>query len=383
MNNKTIDIFLALVRAGLWEETSANHNNNESLFCKLSEQVRANKKVSWDEVYKLAEEQSVIGVVLAGIEHSNVKPPQELLLQWIGEVQMLEQQNKEMNRFIAELVLKMRTADIYTLLVKGQGVAQCYERPLWRSPGDIDLFMSDSNYDKAKEYLVPIAESVDTERGSHFGMTIDSWVVELHGHLSTGLSGKIDNVILEAQNDCFYNGNVRSWSNGDTHVFLPGIDNDIIFIFTHYLKHFYKGGLGLRQICDWCRLLWTYKDSLNQVLLGKRIKKMGLMSEWNAFASFAVNYLGIPVDAMPFYSTDAKWKRKADRICAFILEVGNMGHNRDTSYFNKYPYFIRKMISMGRRCGDLIRHARIFPLDSLRFFPNIMFDGVRSAIKGY
>lgn len=49
----------------------------------------------------MAEEQSVIGVVLAGIEHSTIKPPQDLLLQWIGEVQVLEQQNKSMNDFVA------------------------------------------------------------------------------------------------------------------------------------------------------------------------------------------------------------------------------------------------------------------------------------------
>ena len=48
----------------------------------------------------------------------------------------------------------------------------------------------------------------------------------------------------------------------------------------------------------------------------------------------------------------------------------------------KDPYVIRKCFSMGRRIGDLINHARIVPLDSLRFFPRIMFNGVRSAIRG-
>ena len=301
----------------------------------------------------------------------------------IGEVQIIEQQNLSMNRFVAELVEKMRRANIYTLLVKGQGIAQCYKRPLWRSSGDVDFFLSSSNYNKAKEYLVPIAESVDTERGTHLGMTINSWVVELHGHLGTGLSKGIDNVILEAQNDCFYNGSVRSWSNCNTLVFLPGIDNDIIFIFTHCLKHFYKGGLGLRQICDWCRLLWTCKDSLNHGLLEKRIKRMGLMSEWKAFASFAVKYLGMPVDAMPLYSNSNKWERKADRICSFVMNVGNMGYNRDMSYYRTKSYLVRKAMSMGMRISDLISHALIFPMDTLWFFPRMMFYGIRSAIKGY
>lgn len=368
----TIDTFFALIRAGLWEEAGANLN------------LVRNDKVDWDEVYLLAEEQSVIGIVLAGIEHSYVKPPQELLLQWIGEVQMLEQQNKEMNSFVADLIEKLRTADIYTLLVKGQGVAQSYEKPLWRASGDVDLFLSEDNYKKAKDLLIPLATSVDPEGAysKHLGLTIDSWVVELHGRLSCGLSTRIDSVLDEIKNDTFNSGNVRSWLNGHTQVFLLGINNDVVYVFTHFLNHFYKEGLGLRQVCDWCRLLWTYRSELDLRLLESRIRRMGLMSEWRAFGAFAVDYLGMQEESIPFYSDDVKWKNKANMICNFILEVGNMGHNRDMSYFEKYPYLVRKVCSLGRRCGDLISHARIFPLDSLRFFPRIMFNGLMSAVRG-
>lgn len=60
---------------------------------------------------------------------------------------------------------------------------------------------------------------------------------------------------------------------------------------------------------------------------------------------------------------------------------GNFGHNRNHSYFEKYPYLIRKCFSFGRRVGDLARHARIFPIDSLRFFPAMLVNGVRSAMR--
>ena len=106
------------------------------------------------------------------------------------------------------------------------------------------------------------------------------------------------------------------------------------------------------------------------------------MTEWRAFGAFAVEYLGMDASAVPFYSDAAKWKRKARRIRDFVLMSGNFGHNRDSSYFQKYPYLIRKCISFGRRCGDLFRHAMIFPLDSLRFFPAMVVNGMRSAAGG-
>ena len=369
-----IDAFFALIRAGLWEFCDEFQDSG----------FKIQDPVDWEEVYQLAEEQSLIGVVLAGIEHSNVKPPQELLLQWIGEVQMLEQQNKEMNFFVAQLIEKLRAADIYTLLVKGQGIAQCYERPLWRACGDVDLFLSDDNYQKAKRYLLPIAELLEPEGlyKKHFEMLIDPWVVELHGSMRSGLSSGLDKVIDETQNEVFYGGNVRSWLNGKTQVFLPDVNCDVIFVFTHFIKHFYCEGLGLRQICDWCRLLWTYRKDIDEELLRNRLRRMGLTKEWQAFASLAVDYLGMPKEAMPLYKDKPSLKKKTKRIISFILDVGNFGNNRDRSYFQKYPYLIRKAISMGRRCGDLIQHAKIFPWDSIRFFPGIIFNGLRSAATG-
>ena len=375
--------FLELVKVGLWGETCANIDTGQNL----------NKSEAWEELYRLAKEQSVQGLVLQGIDWFNVQGskfniPQALLLQWIGEVQMIERRNKAMNQFIAHLLEKLQKDDVYAILVKGQGVAQCYEKPLWRSSGDVDLFLSNSNYEKAKSLLMPMASHVDEEGISekHLGMTIDGFVVELHGTLHSGLSSKVDGVLDEVKNDTFNKGNVRSWDNNGVQVSLLNAENDVFYVFTHFLQHFYKEGVGLRQICDWCRLLYTYRDSLNCELLEILVRRAGLMSEWKAFGALAVEYLGFPKDSIPLLNVnddlDANFKKKADRIMEFVLKSGNMGHNRDMSHFSKYPYLIRKCVSMGRRIGDLINHARIFPLDSLRFFPRIMFNGVRSAMRG-
>lgn len=372
-------ILLELIKGGLWGTEVRLSNYRD---------------IDYSSVMQLAEEQSVVGLVTAGLECVNdVKIPQQWLLQFIGSTLQLEQRNKAMNAFVASLISKMRAADIYTLLVKGQGIAQCYEKPERRACGDVDLFLSEENYKKAKEMLVPMASSVEKEyvREKHLGMTIDGWTVELHGHLYGGISPRVDGELRTLQQETFENKetpekshNVRIWKNGDTDVPLLSAENDTFYVFTHILQHFYKGGIGLRQICDWCRLLYTYRESLNVGLLESRIKRAGLMSEWRAFGAFSVNYLGMPIEAMPFLNVNecTSLKKKADRLCSFIMEVGNFGHNRDTSYYGRYPFVIRKAISAWRRTKDIFHHIMIFPLDSLRFFLNIMFNGVRSAMRG-
>lgn len=369
-NNTVQQAFFTMLKAGLWEQ--------DVRLVPLGE-------IDFNAVLQLAEEQSVVGLIAAGLEHVvDKKPAKQDVLQFVGQALQLEQQNTAMNYFIEVLVDKMRTEGIYTLLVKGQGIAQCYERPLWRSCGDVDFFLSEENYEKAKKYLTPLAVSVEKEgeEKKHLGLAIDPWVVELHGTLHSGLSSRVDKGLDAIKNDVFYRGNVRSWLNGSTKVFLLSANNDAIYVFTHILQHFYKGGIGVRQVCDWCRLLWTYRKDIDHQLLERRLKAMGLVSEWRAFGAFAVEYLGMPSDAIPMYSPGKKWKRKADKICVFILEVGNFGHNRDFSYYQKYPYLVRKSISLCQRIGDLARHALIFPLDSLRFFPKIFFNGLRSAYRG-
>lgn len=89
MNCNSIVVFLAFLRAGLFPDQDERGVINASLFCDLN----------WDEVYQLAQEQSVQGLILQGIDwfkvhDSRFTVPQVQLLQWIGEVQMIEQKNR-------------------------------------------------------------------------------------------------------------------------------------------------------------------------------------------------------------------------------------------------------------------------------------------------
>lgn len=384
MRDNTGSVFFELLKAGLWGEADANLNVNHNLF----------EGVDWQKVYQLAQEQSVLGLVLAGLEqyknlnaNLDLNIPKVLLLQWIGEVQIIEKQNKDMNAFIADLIEKLRKEDIYAILVKGQGIAQCYNRPNWRSSGDVDLLLSKDNYEKAKAFLLPLGDITEPEeaRKKHFAMQIEQWTVELHGTLHVGLSARVDRMLDNVQYDIFHGGMVRSWVNGQTQVFLPAAAEDVVYVFAHILQHFYKGGIGLRQICDWCRLLWTYRESLNHEYLESKIRETGLMSEWKAFGAFAVRYLGMPIEAIPLLNANEDLSaniKKTDKICGFILEVGNFGHNRDNSYFQKHSYIVQNSISAWRRVKDLCRHATIFPVNSVRFFFGIMYNGIVSTLRG-
>lgn len=367
-----VKAFFELVKVRLWR------NGNPD--------IRLDRNTDWQEVYRLASEHSVLGLALAGLEHSDTKPPKDLLLQWIGEVQLIEQRNRAMNAFVAELIEKLRSADIYTLLVKGQGIAQCYERPLWRASGDVDLYLSKDNYEKAKVFLIPLAQHIETEdkKKLHLGMSIEGWIVELHGTMHTYISRKMNRVNDEVHRDIFFNGNVRSWNDNGVQVFLPSANNDAIIVFNHFINHFYGEGVGLRQICDWCRLLYTYRESLDRKVLKQRICKAGLMTEWKAFAAFGVDYLGMPVEAMPLLDSSnvqefKKFKKKAEKICKLVIETGNFGHNKDESYRRRYSGLTGNFITAWRRFKEFARIAMIFPCNAPKFYVTYLINRFRAV----
>lgn len=174
--NKSLQAFLALVRAGLWEKDVRLASYGE---------------LDFSAILDLAEEQSVVGLVAAGIEHVvDGRPAKKDVLQFIGRTVQMEQRNQAMNYFIGVLVEKMKEEGIFTLLVKGQGVAQCYERPLWRPSGDVDFLLDAGNYRKAKAYLLPLSSSNKNEEqySQHLGISIDPWYVEIHGTLRSGVT---------------------------------------------------------------------------------------------------------------------------------------------------------------------------------------------------
>ena len=362
--------FFALLRAGLWEQDV---------------KLLSYKTLDLSVVYSLAQEQTVVGIVASGLEHvSDTRLHKDSVLLFVGDALQMEQRNTAMNNLISVLVDKLKDAGVNILLVKGQGIAQCYARPLWRSCGDVDFLVDDNHYERAKQVLLELSEvkAVEVDNRKHLELNIQGWVVELHGSLRGYVLGRIDKGIDNILTDIFSKNKVRVWQNGSTPVYLPAPDEDVVLVFAHILQHFTQGGIGLRQVCDWCRLLWVYRDTLDYELLESRIRGMGIMTEWKAFGSLAVDFLGMPNKDMPFYSSDNKWNRKANRLMEFILMTGNMGHNRDFSYSERHSYLISKFISLWWHTTDALEHFRIFPLDSIMIWGNLVTRRSKVALKG-
>lgn len=94
MSSGNSKVFFELLRAGLWDKEA-----------RLSQY----KDIDFSAIYELAAEQSVVGLITAGLERvSDVKISKEVILQFVGSTLQIEQHNRSMNEFIERLIARLR-----------------------------------------------------------------------------------------------------------------------------------------------------------------------------------------------------------------------------------------------------------------------------------
>lgn len=374
MNIPKDDLFFDLLRSGLWDKAGT---------------VADYSSVDWKALIRLAREQTVVGLISDGVSAQKrygaqlsmpFEDARQLMVQTIG----VERANARLDAVVAELAGIFKDNGISYCLIKGQGTAQNYLHPGHRSPGDIDFLLDDENYRRASEVLAPRAEKLLPEDGDkkHFGMLFHGGVdVELHGTARAGFGKAFNDVIDGMQSELFTRKDFRSWDCLGEPVALPSVDFDAMFIFTHFIQHFYHGGLGLRQICDWTMHLRRFASVIDRAWIRRRLDELGLDKEWKAFGFIAVNLLGLPREEMPFY--DETFGRYSDMIWASIRHSGNFGRTMNVGRdIDSEPYLLRKLRSFRGHLRWMSRHFALSPRNTYRAMRHTITYGFKAVLKG-
>lgn len=111
---------IELIRCGLWNFTS-----DSQLF---------KDNVDWNRIVNLARQQTMVGVMTEAMVKlpPALRPPKPIYFNAIATTSEIEKENKRMNAFASLLMGELRKKGVDSLLLKGQGVGQCYPNPLHR-----------------------------------------------------------------------------------------------------------------------------------------------------------------------------------------------------------------------------------------------------------
>lgn len=356
------EYFLELLRAGLWS-------------CSPSVELFENASyLDWEEIHYLAKGQAVTGIVFDGMEKLpvSIRPPRGLLMQWFAEVNAIERQNQKLNSTLVELFRLCLHHGVSPLLLKGQGIAQSYEKPDHRMCGDIDLYLG---IDGCKVIDPVLEEITGMEADLSDGDSTFVWnqvVIESHKtltHLFNPVSHRKQKRILRKHLDEkeFF----RIFGEAEIRVPAPGMD--VLFIFLHIAKHFMVEGIGLRQICDWARILYISKGKYDPERLKKELDDLKLTRLANVFGALMIRHLGFPVSFFP-WDIPEKDAENVNFLLEEILISGNFGKNRNLKGKAPKKIFFRKYYTFQNLCRRSFYLLKLCPSEALclpfKFFVN-------------
>lgn len=317
----TNQVFYELLQVAIGRRTSLSHTPTAK---------------EWEEMYRMAENQTVLGVCFAGVkrlqENENSVPVQ-LFMQWLAVAAKIQQRNEDMDRKTAEVWALLNKAGMDCAVLKGQGMALLYNLDLnndkttnfslLRQSGDIDVWVK-GGFDVVNAFVQKTRPTDDIAyHRFHYNMYADT-EVELH-HRPTLMRNLFDDKRLQHWCDSF---GADTFVMTDKGFSVPSLEFNRIFILTHIYRHFLFEGIGLRQLMDYYFVLRARNNNLNLDLnLNKLLRELRLMR----FAAAVMWVLGHVFGLKREYMLCEPNEKEGRFILNEIMQTGNFGHG-DTRY---------------------------------------------------
>lgn len=292
----------------------------------------------WYAVLAEAERHAVVGVMFCGLEQLKENGakcvesiPQELMLQWIGEVMQIEQQNVVTTKSCLELCRQFEKDGLKACVLKGQANHRYYPVQMAnrRNCGDIDIWVktgsnSSINVGKVLNYV-----------DKHWARTGLCW---LHCNFT-----EKDGVPVEAHfHPSYFN---RPWRNQRLQKHFVSIENcvkvvnvdsagmptmkveeDVVYQMNHIFRHLIDEGVGLRQIVDYYFLLRYFNEHVSPTIDRKSsinitIERLGMKRFASALMYVLRELLGMPEEYLLCTASEKDGKFLLNEI----LMSGNIG----------------------------------------------------------
>ena len=257
-------------------------------------------------VLGIAKSHQVAGLVYYGALNcgvDNALPEmQELFMLVCNTIVISQQQMYEIER----LANAFDQNGIDYMLLKGSILRKLYPKIEMRIMGDADILIKIEQYNKISSVMKSLAFEEVVESDHELIWKKQSLLVELHKRL------------IPSYNKDYHAYYGDGWQLGKPNANKPNsfemtAEDQMIYLFTHFAKHYRDGGIGIRHFTD----LFVYKNAnknMNESYINGELEKLCLYEfYYNICDTIAVWFEGKE-------STD-----KTDFITAVILRSGVYG----------------------------------------------------------
>ena len=296
MNPELQQTFFEIIRLGI-----GNGRSNNDLFNYLP------NTTDWNSLEALAMRQGLLGIIVDGIEKlpGDNRPPQTLLLQWIGQtVEGFENRYEPYCRTIAKMAGWYNSHGYKMMLLKGLACGLDWPKPQHRPYGDIDIWLfgqqkeADETLEAWSKSLNVQGFKIDHSHHHHTIFTLNGFTVENHYDF-INIHHHKSNVEFESILKTLAQNSTRFVMVNGEKVYLPSPNLNALFLLKHTMCHFAAEGITLRQILDWGFFVKEHKDEVDWFLVEQTLERFGMKRLYDIFNAICVDELGFELKLFP------------------------------------------------------------------------------------
>ena len=218
------------------------------------------------EAVEVAKKHSIIPIFYYGALNCGIDSSNPLMQQlFMSTCQIIAMSERQMF-FLNEIFDNFDKSGIEYMALKGTLLKKMYPKPEMRTMGDADILIKIAQYDKIKPIMESLNYTEKVESDHELSWIKKGSFIELHKRL-----------IPSYNKDYFaYFGDgwqLATIKNGTSYTMSD--EDQMIYLFTHYAKHYRDAGIGIKHIVD----LWVYRKNtpdLDEEYIKAELEKLQL-----------------------------------------------------------------------------------------------------------
>ncbi len=238
------------------------------------------------------------GAFLSGLDVRS-EDMQDLFISVCRAFSVHENQMAELNRIYAAF----DAAGIDYLPMKGAVIKAIYPSPEMRFMSDADILIRTEQYENIRPVLLELGFTEKLESDHELTWTHPVLYLELHKRL------------IPSYNADYYAYFGDGWrmakpTSASAHRYELSCEDQLIFLFTHFAKHYRDGGIGIKHMVD----LWLYhrRYTLDAAYVKAKLKQLQLYDFYkNIRQVLEVWFAGKPPTELTDHITDVIFRSGA------------------------------------------------------------------------
>lgn len=234
------------------------------------------RNINWEELFKQAREHNLISIIYYSISKLELKKnlTKELLNKWVKATFMYSIRELNNMKNIEELFKAFNENELEFVVLKGVIIKELYPKAEFRTMGDCDVIVKESDLDFGKNILKQLGYSENKhkdEHGAHKIFARNNQIVEMHWTLI---------------NDDFFNGskefekklwnNIRQFKVCRESIYVLNHEYMIVHLIAHMAVHLIWSGFGIRQLLDLYLYSKNYENEINWMKVFSILKSSSL-----------------------------------------------------------------------------------------------------------